>query len=369
MLRGGFSVASRGRQAACWLPEDSLVRLGRTLSGSSSATRDPFEPIVKNIHRDRAARKFETSNGDFEFLRDHAATRIVDRIADVSKDLEVALDLGCSTGNCVSELMKQGLEDEDGFEAPAGITKVIQLDPSEAMVEVARRRAEREVAGRITVESLVSPLENCLEAVPENSVDVVVSALSLHWANGLTETLQKVQRALKPDGVFIAAMLGGDTLHELRTSLAIAEQEREGGISAHVSPMIRHADACGLLANAGFNLTTVDTETFTVEFSSAFKCMENLSFMGESNAVWNRRPAVSRDTFLAAAAIYEHIYGDEDGYVPATFDIVYMIGWKPHSSQPKPLSPQVADQSLGTLGKGYDFTINSCVTNGKKKST
>ncbi|GBG26334.1 Arginine-hydroxylase NDUFAF5, mitochondrial [Hondaea fermentalgiana] len=347
----------------------SSMARGAGITRAVAKAPDPFESAVKRAHRDRAARAYVSSGGDFDFLREHAASRIVDRISDVAKDFDTALDLGCGTGSILAELLREGIEDEDGFEAPGAIRKVIQLEPSTMMANVARERAQTlEASGRLEVETLVCPLENCLEAVPEGSVDIVVSSLSMHWANGLTEALQRAQRALKPDGVFIGAMLGGDTLHELRTSLAIAEQEREGGISAHVSPMIRHADACGLLTNAGFNLTTVDTETFTVEFGSAFKCMENLSGMGESNAVWNRRPYVSKDTFLAAATIYEHLYGDEEGYVPATFDMVYMIGWKPHDSQPKPLKPQVAQTSLGTLGKGFDLTQHSSPRGGSPSS-
>lgn len=178
--------------------------------------------------------------------------------------------------------------------------------------------------------------------------------MALHWVNDLPQALKQMSKMLKPDGMFIAAMLGGDTLHELRASLAIAEQEREGGVSAHVSPMLPVADACGIMTGAGLQMVTVDTERVIIDYDNAFACMRHLWWMGESNACTNRRPTVSRHTMLSAAAIYRQLYGNKiDETVPATFDFVYMIGWAPHESQKKPLLPGQGKISLTKLGKGF----------------
>ena len=114
-----------------------------------------------------------------------------------------------------------------------------------------------------------------------------------------------------------------------------AEQERDGGVSPRVSPMMRVADAGNLLAGAGFGLPLVDTDSFTVEFPSAAALFEHLRAMGESNAALGARPGVRRDTLLATAAAYSALYGDAEGRVPATFQVIYMIGWAPAASQPR----------------------------------
>lgn len=186
------------------------------------------------------------------------------------------------------------------------------------------------------------------EALPfeENSLDAVMSSLSLHWVNDLPGALIQIQRALKPDGVFIGAMLGGDTLYELRlvvrsfglasplkfkivpmprTSLQLAEMERQGGLSARVSPMTDVRDVANLLSRANFNLTTVDMDEIRVNYPSMFELLADLQLMGETNAVLLRKPYLRRDTLLAASAIYNELYANEDGSVPATFQVLYMV--------------------------------------------
>jgi NADH dehydrogenase [ubiquinone] 1 alpha subcomplex assembly factor 5 len=133
-------------------------------------------------------------------------------------------------------------------------------------------------------------------------------------------------------------MLGGDTLQELRSSLVMAEQERDGGVSPHISPFTTLPDVGNLLSSAGFSLTTVDQEQFTVNYADAFILMYDLRSMGENNATLLRRKFVSKETFISAAAIYKAVYGNSDGTIPATFNVIYFIGWAPHQSQPKPKS-------------------------------
>lgn len=181
-----------------------------------------------------------------------------------------------------------------------------------------------------------------------NSIDCIVANTTLHWTNDLPGSLIQIQRSLRPDGVFVGSLLGGDTLFELRTSLQLAEQEREGGISPRVSPMTDSRDCASLLSRAGFSIPTVDVDEVAVSYPSIYELLHDLRDMGESNAVINRRPVLQRDTLLAADAIYRSLHGniDGDGTVPATFSIIYLIGWKPDPSQPKPLKRGSAEQNL-----------------------
>ncbi|XP_075195398.1 arginine-hydroxylase NDUFAF5, mitochondrial isoform X2 [Anomaloglossus baeobatrachus] len=159
-------------------------------------------------------------------------------------------------------------------------------------------------------------------------------------------------------------MFGGETLYELRCSLQLAEIEREGGFSPHVSPFTAVNDLGNLMGRAGFNMLTVDTDEIQVHYPGMFELMKDLQGMGESNCAWNRRCLLHRDSMLAAAAIYREMYGEEDGSVPATFQIYCMIGWKPHESQAKPAKRGSATMSFGELGKA-----NEIVSKSKKDDT
>ncbi|XP_033041472.1 arginine-hydroxylase NDUFAF5, mitochondrial isoform X3 [Trachypithecus francoisi] len=156
-------------------------------------------------------------------------------------------------------------------------------------------------------------------------------------------------------------MFGGDTLYELRCSLQLAETEREGGFSPHISPFTAVNDLGHLLGRAGFNTLTVDTDEIQVNYPGMFELMEDLQGMGESNCSWNRKALLHRDTMLAAAAVYREMYRNEDGSVPATYQIYYMIGWKYHESQARPAERGSATVSFGELGK-----INNLMPQEKK---
>uniref|UniRef100_A0A8D0EKC7 NADH:ubiquinone oxidoreductase complex assembly factor 5 n=1 Tax=Strix occidentalis caurina TaxID=311401 RepID=A0A8D0EKC7_STROC len=199
------------------------------------------------------------------------------------------------------------------------------------------------------------------EEVGGRIADRVFDIPSLHWVNDLPRAFKEIHQVLKPDGVFIGAMFGGDTLYELRCSLQLAELEREGGFSPHVSPFTAVSDLGHLLSRAGFNTLTVDTDEIQVNYPGLFEVMEDLQGMGESNCSWNRKPLLHRDTMLAAAAIYQEMYGNSDGSVPATFQIYYMIGWKFHESQARPAQRGSATVSFGDLAK-----INGLISRGKK---
>ena len=162
----------------------------------------------------------------------------------------------------------------------------------------------------------------------DNTVDLAISSLALHWVNDLPGALAQICRALKPDGLFLAAILGGDTLIELRRALLEAEAETTGGTSPRTSPVADVADAGALLQRAGFALPVVDTDTLTVTYKDMFALMRDLRGMGETNAVAARNKTfLRRDTLFVAAARYQELYGNADGRIPATFQIIWLTGW------------------------------------------
>jgi len=173
---------------------------------------------------------------------------------------------------------------------------------------------------------------------PAETFDAVLSSLSIHWINDLPSLLAQINNVLKPDCPFIAAMFGGDTLFELRTSLQLADMERRGGVSPHVSPLADVRDVGGLLQKAGFKMLTVDIDDIIVDFPDTFTLMQDLQSMGESNAILGREAgAIKRDVLLANEGIYRELHGNEDGTIPATFRMIYMIGWKEGPNQVQPL--------------------------------
>lgn len=177
--------------------------------------------------------------------------------------------------------------------------------------------------------------------------DLAVSLLSMQWLNDLPGVLAQIKRLLKPDGVLLAAMMGGDTLIELRDALASAESEIEGGISPRVSPFLEVRTLGGLLQRAGLTLPVTDIDRFTVRYTNALALMRDLRRMGAANALTERsRKPLRRATLLRAAEIYRERYADEDGRVRATFEILWLSGWAPHESQQQPLKPGSAKARL-----------------------
>lgn len=177
------------------------------------------------------------------------------------------------------------------------------------------------------------------EHIPYESetFDAVLSSLSMHWINDLPSVLKQINNILKPDAPLIAAMFGGDSLFELRTSLQLSDLERRGGVSTHTSPLADTRDIGGLLQSAGFKLLTVDVDDIVVDYPSIFELMQDLQAMGESNAVFGMEGAINRDVLLASESIYKALHGNEDGEtVPATFRMIYLIGWKEGPNQRQP---------------------------------
>jgi SAM-dependent methyltransferase len=185
------------------------------------------------------------------------------------------------------------------------------------------------------------------------SIDLAISALAFQLVNDLPGVLAQIRRALRPDGLLLAAMLGGDTLTELRQSFAAAEAECEGGVSPRVAPFADLRDIGALLQRAGFALPVTDVDRVVVRYASTFALMHDLRGMGATTILLDRRRAPTRRaTLLRMAQIYGERFADPDGRIRATFDIVWLSGWAPHESQPKPLRPGSAKASLEAAVKG-----------------
>jgi SAM-dependent methyltransferase len=185
------------------------------------------------------------------------------------------------------------------------------------------------------------------------SLDLVVSALAFQFANDLPGVLAQIRRALRPDGLLLAAMLGGDTLTELRQSFAAAESELEGGVSPRVAPFADLRDIGALLQRAGLALPVTDVDRIVVRYDNAFALMADLRRMGATNVlIERRRTPTRRATMLRMAQIYAERFADADGRIRATFDVIWLSAWAPHESQQKPLKPGSAKVSLEEAVKG-----------------
>jgi SAM-dependent methyltransferase len=179
------------------------------------------------------------------------------------------------------------------------------------------------------------------------SFDLIVSALALQFVNDLPGLLAQIRRALRPDGLLLAAMIGGDTLTELRQAFAAAEAECEGGVSPRVAPFADLRDVGGLLQRAGLALPVTDVDRVVVRYDNAFALMADLRRMAATNILLERRRTPTRrGTMLRMAEIYTERFADLDGRIRATFDVIWLSGWAPHESQPKPLRPGSASASL-----------------------
>jgi SAM-dependent methyltransferase len=190
-------------------------------------------------------------------------------------------------------------------------------------------------------------------ALQPQSLDLAVSVLAFQFVNDLPGVLAQIRRALKPDGLLLAAMIGGDTLTELRQSFAAAEAELEGGVSPRVAPFADLRDVGALLQRAGFALPVTDVDRIVVRYDNALALMADLRQMGATNVlVERRRVPTRRATLLRMAQIYRERFADPDGRIRATFDVIWLSGWAPHGSQQKPLKPGSAKASLAEAVRG-----------------
>ncbi len=275
-----------------------------------------FDRSLIELRRRRARRI-----GPATFLIDRVAEDFADRLATVLRRFECAVDLGTPTSAVRTALAGNG-----------AIGTMVAVSPAFDAADIAPLRVVAD-----------------LEALPfaAGSLDLVVSALALQAVDDLPGVLIQVRRALKPDGLFLAALLGGDTLAELRESFAVAESELTGGLSPRVAPFADLRDMGALLQRAGFALPVTDVDRVVVRYSSPLAVMADLRRMGATNPlVERRRVPLRRDVLARVLEVYADRFGDPDGKVRASFDIVWLSGWAPHESQQQPLRPGSAKARL-----------------------
>jgi SAM-dependent methyltransferase len=275
----------------------------------------PFDPRRVRQHRLRAAPRF----ADAAFLHARVADDLAERLEAVNRHFARVLVIG---GGAAFE--------EALLARPAAREKIGTIHRAEVA----------QMAGAAIV---MDP-----ERLPiaEGSLDLVVSILTLHWANDLPGTLIQIRRALKPDGLFLGALFGGRTLQELREVLLAAESELRGGAAPRVAPFADALDMAGLLQRAGFALPVADRDTTTVRYREPLALLADLRAMGETSALAERSPPLTRAVLFRAMDLYRTRHADGEGRVPATFDILTATGWRPHESQQQPLRPGSARMRL-----------------------
>jgi len=292
-----------------------------------------FSNQHKWMQKERAATNVEASRS-VDYLRDEVASRLCERVLDINRHFPHVLDLGANACNIANALTLPSPEEPEKGPRSKRVGKITAAESSATLLH---RDADLPFNNEIEIIREVLPTSELLP-FQANTFDAVFSSLSLHWINDLPSVLAQVNNVLKPDAPFISVMMGGDSLYELRTSLQLAEQDRRGGVATYTSPLADVKDVGGLLQKAGFNLLTVDVDDIIVDYPDTFSLMKDLQAMGESNAVLSREKGpIQRDVLLAADAIYRSLHGNEDGTLPATFRLIYMIGWKHSPDQAKPL--------------------------------
>ena len=282
-------------------------------------------PIIFDRALVRSRRRRAEKLGPATFLLDRVAAEFAERLAAVLRRFDLAVDLGTPGEAVRAALMELGsvgtVVKADGFaDRGAGLAPKTHL--------------------RVVADEEALPFR-------DSSLDLVVSALSLQFVNDLPGVLVQIRRALKPDGLFVGALVGGETLTELRQTFTAAEGETEGGASPRVAPFVDVRTLGNLLQRAGFALPVADSDRYTLRYDSVLALMRDLRRMGATNAlVARRREPLRRATLIRLAEIYAQRFADADGRVRATFEIVWLTGWAPHPNQQQPLRPGAASARL-----------------------
>ncbi len=291
-----------------------------------------FNRRVVLAHRNRAAR-----SGNAEFLYEQAAADLSERLASINRRFETVLIVGSRRGQMATSLSKTGHQGT-----------VFQGDFSPAMAELSRQARP---------DAPVIVFDEELVPIAEHGLDLILCPLTLHWLNDLPGGLIQLSRTLKPDGLLIASLFGGQTLNGLREIMLEVELELLGGASQRISPVLDLRDAAGLMQRAGYALPVADTEILDVTYESAASLLADLRAMGETSALLRRDRRIPPRAFWPLVIDrYDRNLAGADGRVSATFEIITLTGWRPHESQQKALRPGSAQSSLaarlGTVEHG-----------------
>lgn len=350
-----------------WLPTSALrrrpaLRRPYAVQAPGAPTLQIFNENVKYLQKERAALNTDHSR-QVDYLKEEVAQRLVDRLLDINRQFPKVLDLGANSCNIARALSKPPLIapelPDDQVEAKIPLSERVQHLTCADTSPTALHRDDTLPAPTVPITQTVL---RSLETLPydANTFDAVLSSLSLHWINDLPSVLSSINNILKPDAPFLAAMFGGDTLFELRSSLQLADLERHGGVSPHISPLADVRDVGNLLGRAGFRLLTVDVDDIVVEYPDTFALMTDIQAMGEGNAILKSMGGpMSRDVLLANEAIYRevHCQENEKDRIPATFRVIYMIGWKAAEGQQRPLERGSGKVNIKDVLGGGEFGL------------
>ncbi|MGI9415309.1 MAG: SAM-dependent methyltransferase [Hyphomicrobiales bacterium] len=289
----------------------------------TSPSPDIFDRTLLRIRRNRRARQ----SGTADFLLQAVAAEVADRLDSINREFETSVAYNAADGTLARAMADTG---KAGWICSADLAEdqLSAAPPPHAVLDEERL------------------------AIAPGRLALFVSGLTLHLADDLPGALIQIRQALRPDGLFLGALFGGDTLSELRQAFLAAETEMTGGVSPRVAPFADVRDLGGLLQRAGFALPVVDTDRLTARYGSALELMHDLRAMGATSVLRERsRTPLTRSLLMKVAETYHALHADPDGRIPATFQIVYLTGWAPHESQQKPLAPGSAEKSLaGALG-------------------
>lgn len=332
----------------------------RYLSSNSTSNYHAFDMKMKVIQRDNAARSYlKYSDQNYNYFHQEIAYRLIDRLDDIQRPggFPLALDINSGPGYiynsiCADDSIHSSTTDNNesqqqvvvvgGTGGMGGVKKLVQMDYSNEMLN---RDSTIPIDGSHRCDTYRFHVDDHNDndtklPFPDQSFDLVISNCSLHYMNDLPTVLKEIHRILKPDGCFLWSMIGNveSTLYELSTSFTMAELERDSGISTHIGPYIPIQTVGTLLQQSKFTLPTIDVDTINLSYPNAFVLLEHLQRMGENNAFIHRKKNnISKDTFLAMACIYDHLFSLNHDEVAATIQVIYAIGWKEHESQPQPL--------------------------------
>ena len=283
----------------------------------------PFDARLLRLRKQRAARGF----AEAAFLHKRAAEDLAERLEAIPRRFERVLTLGGGG------LMGAALEARPELRARLG--EIVEADV---------------VGAGVALDPEHLPFA-------DGSFALIVSPLLLHWTNDLPGALIQARRALKPDGLLLASLFGGETLHELRFALLEAESELRGGAALRVAPFADLQDVAGLLQRAGFALPAADRDVVMVRYREPLRLLTDLRAMGETAALRERAPPLTRGMLMRAMEIYRQRFAEPDGRVRATFEIVTATGWAPADSQPRALKPGSAKTRLADALKTTERKI------------
>ncbi|SNZ20798.1 methyltransferase domain-containing protein [Cohaesibacter gelatinilyticus] len=292
-------------------------------------------PLIfdRALLQSRRLRAWQQHGKDADFLLSHVCQDMAERLSIVLREFPMVLELGGHTGQLAEMILGR-----------KGTNQIFRQEHNCAFLHGAGQ----------TNSAPILPLVADEEALPiaPQSMDLILSPLNLQWVNDLPGSLFQIRNSLKPDGLFLATLLGNESLKELRTSFLQAEAELTDGVSPRIAPFPELKDMGSLLQRAGFSLPVADQDIVTVRYGSMFSLMADLRKMGATNCLADRsRAPLRRDVLMRTAEIYQSDFADSDGKIRASFQIVSISGWAPHESQQKPLKPGSAQTHFSKILK------------------